>query len=169
MVRDRLSVYRDRIRRELTAALEEEHTDRQIAASFALGTFVTAMPTGGLGLGLFVVLVYYFEWVSKTAIFASALVLNPFVKPVIYLGSYQVGAVVFRTEPIAVFDQPLAEATVEAVRLLLVGNLLIALALAAAGYAVVLQVAREHRRRRDAGREFSPATMFVAWIDRLRR
>lgn len=169
MLRERLSVYRDRIRREFTAALEEEHTDREIAASFAIGVFVTAMPTGGLGLGLFVVLAYYLEWVSKTAIFASAVVLNPLVKPVVYVASYQLGALAFGTEPVTVFDRPLADAAVTAVQLLVLGNLLIALVLAAAGYALSLWIAREHRRRRETGRQLSPAAAFSSFMDRLRR
>lgn len=169
MVRDRLFVYRDRVRREFTDALEEEHTDGEIAASFAVGIFVTAMPTGGLGLGLFVVLAYYLEWVSKTAIFASALVLNPLVKPVVYVASYWLGALAFGAEPIAVFDRPLLDAALAAIQLLLLGNLVIAVALSAVAYAVSLRIAREHRRNRATGRTFSPAAMVGAWIDRFRR
>ncbi len=169
MALERLSVHRDRVRRAFTAALEEEHTDHEIAASFALGTFITAMPTGGLGLGLFVALAYYLEWVSKTAIFASALVLNPLVKPVVYVASYQLGAFVFGTEPVAVFDRPLVDAVVTAVQLLVLGNLVIALVLAAAGYALSLRIAREHRRRRETGRQLSPAAAFSSFVDRLRR
>ena len=147
MVRDRLARYRDRIRRELTAAFRGDHTPHQVAASFAIGIFVTALPTGGLGIGLFFVLVSVWPWISKPAIFASVAVLNPFVKPAIYVASYQVGGFFVRAPPIVE-----AEATTEtaryAIQQLLVGNVLIAFALSGIAYVLVLHLTRAHRARK---------------------
>ncbi|RQG90230.1 DUF2062 domain-containing protein [Natrarchaeobius halalkaliphilus] len=146
MVTERLALYRDRIRRELTAAFREEHTPHQVASSFAIGIFVTAMPTGGLGIGLFFVLVSMWSWISKPAIFASIAVLNPLVKPGVYLASFQVGATVLGTDPVPI-GEDLTETARDAIHQLLVGNLVIAAGLSLTGYALVLHLTRVNRRR----------------------
>ena len=143
---ERLSLYRDRVRRALTAAFEEEHTDREIAASFALGIFITAMPTGGLGIGLFFVFAYYWSWVSKTAIFASVVVLNPLVKPLVYVASYKLGTMMLGTEQLLVIGNSFADAILMIVQFVLFGNVLIALFLSAVSYVLVLHLTREYRR-----------------------
>ncbi|AEH37281.1 DUF2062 domain-containing protein [Halopiger xanaduensis] len=145
-LRERLGRYRERAREELTAAFREERTPHQIAASFATGVFVTALPTGGFGVGLFFVFCSLWSWVSKPAIFASVAVLNPFVKPAVYVASFQLGGLVLGTGPV-----PSSEVSVDqagtAARQLLVGNVVVALALAAIGYVLLLRVTQLYRRR----------------------
>ncbi|ADJ14197.1 DUF2062 domain-containing protein [Halalkalicoccus jeotgali] len=71
MLRERLSEYRRGVRSELEAISTEDHPPRDIAASFALGVFITALPTLGAGLLVFVLIVALLERVSKLALFAS--------------------------------------------------------------------------------------------------
>ncbi|APW99786.1 hypothetical protein CHINAEXTREME_19310 [Halobiforma lacisalsi AJ5] len=149
MLRDRLGTYRDRARRMLTQAFRTDHTPRQVAASFSIGVFVTTLPTGGIGVGLFFVFVSLWPWISKPAIFASVAVLNPFVKPVVYVASYQVGGTVLGTVPLLSSDIS-SETARTAVRQLIVGNLLVAVALAGIGYLLLLRLTLAHRRRRGA-------------------
>ncbi|NUB91411.1 DUF2062 domain-containing protein [Haloterrigena sp. SYSU A558-1] len=149
MVRERLARYRDRIRRKLVAAFREEHTPHQIAASFAIGIFVTALPTGGLGVGLFFVLVSLQAWISKPAIFASVAVLNPVVKPAVYLSSFQVGAVLLGSDSVASRDALSGELARVAIRQLVLGNVVIAVGLAVVGYVLLRYVTQLHRRRSD--------------------
>ncbi len=158
MVRSRVTLYRDRVRRELVAAFQEEHTDREVAASFAIGIFITAMPTGGLGLGLFVLLAYWWSWISKTAIFASVVVMNPIVKPAVYVASYSLGALLFGTEPVVATENATLEAVVMIGVLILVGNLIIATVLAVVSYITVLHLTRVHRRYRKSGQSASAAS-----------
>lgn len=147
-LRERLARYRDRARDELTAAFHEERTPHQIAASFATGVFMTALPTGGVGIGLFFVVCSLWSWVSKPAIFASVAVLNPFVKPAVYVASFQLGGVMLDSgsAPVPSSGVSLADAGAAA-RQLLVGNAVIAVALAAIGYVLVLQLTRAYRHR----------------------
>ncbi|MFP9191884.1 DUF2062 domain-containing protein [Natronosalvus vescus] len=149
MVRERLARYRDRVRRELLAAFREEHTPHEIAASFAIGIFITAMPSGGLGIGLFFLFVYWWSWVSKTAIFASVLVLNPLIKPAVYLASYHVGAFIFGTEPVLTVNNVHLDTVLTIVQLILVGNLIIAIVLALASYVTVYHLTQAHRKRKE--------------------
>ncbi len=156
MFRRRLSRYRTAVARELTRAFEAEHTPHQVAASFAVGVFVTAMPTGGLGIGLFFLLVRLWPWVDRVAIFASVLVLNPLVKPLVYAVSLQIGVLVFGIEPITPFGVTALDYAATVLALLLFGNLLVALVLSATSYLLVRELTVSYRRRR-ADRSLSRA------------
>ena len=168
MLRERLVVYRDRARRELTRAFEEEHTPHEVAASFAVGIFVTAMPTGGLGIGLFFLLAYWFSWVSKPAIFASVAVLNPFVKPAVYLVSFHLGAVVLDTGGLIPREETATESVVIGVHPLIIGNLIVAAILSAVSYALTLRLTRVYRRQNHDGANSSLASTAVGLFSRRR-
>ena len=165
MVRERLARYRDRVRRELTAAFREEHTPHQIAVSFAIGIFVTSLPTGGVGIGLFFVFAALWSWISKPAIFASVAVLNPFVKPVVYVSSFQLGGLVLDTSPLH-SNTVSTEVAREAVQQLIVGNVIVAVALSGLAYVLMLHLARAHRRRK---RRESPPSLRSRVPELLRR
>ncbi|MXV64188.1 DUF2062 domain-containing protein [Natronorubrum sp. JWXQ-INN-674] len=147
MVRERLARYRDAARQQLVAAFREEHTPHQVAASFAIGIFITALPTGGLGIGLFFVFISLWSSISKPAIFASVAVLNPFVKPAVYLASFQVGAFLLGSESVRSRDATTTESAWVAIQQLLLGNAIIAVVLSALSYVTVLHLTRLHRRR----------------------
>lgn len=147
MVRDRIARYRRRIRRELVAAFRAKHTPHQIAASFAIGIFVTTLPTGGLGVGLFFVFAALWSWVSKPAIFAAVAVLNPVVKPAVYVASFRLGGLVLG--PWSIHSSEAGGVTSsarDAAQQLLVGNVLVAVSLSLASYVFLLYVTRKRRR-----------------------
>ncbi|MFC6755964.1 DUF2062 domain-containing protein [Halomicroarcula sp. GCM10025894] len=77
MIRRRSRRTAARVRERLESAFLEDHSPRQVAASFSVGLFITALPTLGTGLLLFVLLATVFKQLSKIALFASVLVLNP--------------------------------------------------------------------------------------------
>lgn len=147
MLRERLSVYRDRVRRELTTAITEDYTPHEVALSFAIGIFVTAMPSGGLGIGLLLGLAYWLPWASKTAMIAAVAVLNPLVKPAVYVASYQFGAVLLGTDQVYVVGHSLLDRVLSIVQFLLFGNLLIAIGLSVLGYVAVYRLTVAYRRR----------------------
>lgn len=148
MLRERVSVYRDRVRRELTTAITEDYTPHEIGVSYAIGLFVTAMPTGGLGIGVLFGLAYWKAWASKTAMIAAIVTLNPLVKPAVYVTSYQLGTGLFGTEQLYTLGYPRLDSALALVQFLLLGNVLLGLLLSAVSYAVVVRVATAYRRRR---------------------
>lgn len=131
----------ERIREELYVAFTEDHTAREISASFALGTFIAMLPTLGTGLALFAVIVYLFDWVSRLALFASVLVFNPLVKWGVYAASFALGAFLLGpVEGVSATDVSLGSGTDIAARLL-VGNLLLAALATLVSYVVVYRLA----------------------------
>jgi len=140
------------VRGEVQAALRDQHTPEQVASSFALGVFITALPTLGVGVLAFFVIAYLFESVSKIALFASVIVLNPVVKWGVYGTSFWVGSSILGpVEGISVSSVSLSAAP-DVVSRLLVGNLLLAVLFTGVAYVGAYRLTVEYRRRRgDVG------------------
>lgn len=129
------------------AMVEEQHPPHDVAASFAIGVFVTTLPTLGAGLLLFGVLAYVFDRVSTIALLASVAVLNPVVKWGVYAASYWLGTRLLGPVPGGMGSANPTSAGPEVATRLLAGNVVLAVVFAVAGYAIVLRLVRAYRRR----------------------
>lgn len=138
-VRQRVRSYYGRILTELQKSFHEEHSDQQIAGSFAAGIFITALPTLGTGFLVFAALIRFVDSVSKLALLASVAVMNPVVKPLVYLSSINLGGVVVTREVVVVTEPG------SVLLFLLVGNLIIAVLAAAVAYGLALAAVRRFR------------------------
>lgn len=147
MLRQALANYRDRVRADLEAAVTEEAGARDIATSFAVGTFVTMLPTLGTGLVVLGALVAFFERANGPAMFASVAVFNPFVKWGVYAGSFSIGSLLLGPVPSVAAREVSLSAGPEVVVRLLVGNMLLAVAVAACCYVLVNRFTQRLRKR----------------------
>lgn len=141
MIRDRVSRYVGRCREELHKTVAEENTSRELAGSFALGTFITMLPTLGVGLLLFVVIAFVFDWVNKIALFASVVVFNPVIKWGVYIASFTLGTVILGPVDGVSRSDISFSAGPEIVVRLLVGNLLLAVIATVISYGVIYRLA----------------------------
>lgn len=146
---NRLRRVRERVNRRLVQAFVETHTPREVAVSFSIGVFVTALPTLGTGLLVFLGLAVLSR-VSKIAMFASVLVLNPVVKWGVYAASYSLGRFLLGPAPDASFTSISASMGVDVLARLWLGNLLLATLFAAVGYVFALRTVETFRRRTQA-------------------
>jgi uncharacterized protein (DUF2062 family) len=143
----RLVAYRERVQDTLRAVFSRDQPPRFTAASFALGLFIIALPNLGLGIGVLAAIGYRYERADPVALGAAVVILNPLVKGVVYVASFALGAVLLGPISVAPGEASLAAGPGVLARLLL-GNLIIALVLAAAGYAVALYGIGAARRYR---------------------
>ncbi len=135
------------LRLEFEAALEGEYSPKQVAGSFAVGVFVTSLPTLGLGVLTFFLIAHVFAGVSKLALFSSVIVFNPAVKWGVYGASFWLGsALLGPVEGVTRSDVSLSAAPEVVVRLL-VGNLILAVVFTVLGYAVAYRLTAAYRRR----------------------
>lgn len=144
MIRSRFDDYTQTIHEELRRTFLEDHTPRETAGSFSIGTFITMLPTLGVGLLVFFVLAFVFDRVSKLALFASVLVFNPVVKWGVYASSFTLGVVLLGpVEGVTMADVSI-DAGSEIVVRLLVGNLILAVIATVLAYAVVRRLAASY-------------------------
>jgi len=147
MLRSRVAEARRRVRERLVEAFVKEYTPREVAFSFGLGVFITALPTLGTGLLLFVVLGYLFERLSKLAMFASVIPLNPAVKWGFYAASFSLGTILLGPAPGVSFDGVSLSAGPHLLARLWLGNLILATICAVVAYVVGLRLIVEFRER----------------------
>lgn len=146
MIRRRGNKAISRVRVELHDALAERHSPQEVAGSFALGTFITMLPTWGIGVLFFFVIVYLFDRVSKVALFASVIVFNPVVKWGVYAGSLLLGvALLGPVEGLSPADIS-PDVGREVLIRLLVGNLILAVLATVLAYLLVYRLAVRYRR-----------------------
>lgn len=137
-VRQRIRSDLGQVKRLLRRAFSGGHTDEEVARSFSLGMFIAMLPTLGIGLVSFVLLAAVFDRLSKLALVASAVVLNPIVKWGVYALSFTLGTLLLGpVEGVSVASPSLSAAPPIAVRLL-VGNLILAVVVAIPSYFLAL-------------------------------
>lgn len=144
---DRLHSLRNDLRSELEHALAGRHTPRQVAGSFALGVFITSLPTFGIGVLVFFVIIWLFASVSKLALFASVLVLNPAVKWGVYGASFWLGSILLGPVGGVTRSDLSLSAGPDIIVRLLVGNLILAVVFTVVGYVVAYRLTAAYRRR----------------------
>lgn len=147
MLRRRVSEARRRVKERLVEAFVEEYTTREVAFSFSVGVFITALPTLGTGLLLFLVLGFLFERLSKIAMFASVIPLNPVVKWGFYASSFSLGTLILGPVPGVSFEGVSLSAGPDILVRLWLGNLILATVCAAVAYVVALRLVTEFRQR----------------------
>ena len=148
MTESRMQRYVSRVRAELHSSLTEESTPHQVATSFAIGTFITMLPTWGTGILVFFVLIYLFPWINKIALFASVLVFNPVVKWGVYGLSFALGfALLGPVEGFSISDTPSMSDGTDIVVRLLVGNTILAIIATVVAYVVAYRMTDAYAKR----------------------
>ncbi|UWG47868.1 DUF2062 family protein [Halanaeroarchaeum sp. HSR-CO] len=149
MVREGLVRAHHRVQAELESALIENHSSHEVALSFGIGVFITALPTLGTGFLAMAILVLLFRQLSKIAMLASVIVLNPVVKWGVYGSSYWLGQRILGPGPGLTVEGSLLSVGSDVLVRLWVGNFILAVAFAFFGYFVALRIVYDLRRRFD--------------------
>ncbi|PSP93230.1 DUF2062 domain-containing protein [Halobacteriales archaeon QS_4_62_28] len=147
MIGRRLRAYRDRVESEFEEMVAETHSNREVAASFATGIFITALPTLGTGLLLFFVIFALVDRASKIGLFASVVVLNPVAKWGVYGTSFWLGNALLGPVPGAGVSELSVLAGPAVVSRLVLGNLVIAVVFTTVAYRLAFYVVSEVRER----------------------
>lgn len=145
MRQGRLGTYWTKARAELRRAFAEQHTPHEVAGSFAIGVFVTTLPTGGLGLGLFWLLTRLSSRISPIAIFSSVLVINPLVKAPMYVAAFWVGTLMFGRSPTSL--EASAESAVAVAVMTVSGFVVFGIMAGIIGYAIVYAMTSTYQAR----------------------
>lgn len=135
----------DRTRGVLHQAFAQQRTPKEVAGSFALGVFITMLPTLGVGFLAFLALAFVFRRLSKLALFASVIVFNPAVKWGVYGASYALGVFLLGpVEGMSVSEASLNAAPAVVIRLL-VGNTILSVVAAVPSYFIALRTIERYR------------------------
>lgn len=135
-----------RVRSAFRVAFTEDHPPQWIASSFALGVFITALPTLGAGLPVLAWASHRFVWANKVAFVAAVSILNPLVKSGVYAVSMLIGIQLLGPVPGPGHVDIGLDAGADVLVRLLVGNVILAVGLTVVGYTVAYRTAHAVRR-----------------------
>lgn len=142
-----LAGYRTQVQGTLRVAFAEDQPPHLIAMNFALGVFITSLPSLGIGLLVLAWIGYHFDWANPLTFMAAVTILNPLAKGGVYAVSFLIGALLLGPMPgLTRADVGLAAGPEVLVRLL-VGNALLAVVFTSIAYAVAFHAALTYRRR----------------------
>lgn len=130
--------------------LQADASPHQLAQGFALGTFISILPTPGLNILLATVLLATFKQLNKAALFAALTVWNTLVVAPLYALSSKLGALFFATKPLIAFDLVFGTYLNTTVKHFLVGNVVLAAGITIASYLLVQTAVSLHRQRKPA-------------------
>ncbi|NHN48106.1 DUF2062 domain-containing protein [Halostella sp. JP-L12] len=143
----RVRGYWNQAKQQLRASFAEDHSPHHIAMSFAVGIFVTALPSLGTGLIVLAWVGYQFAWANKLALGAAVAVLNPLAKSSFYAASFATGTALLGPVPnFSVADLGLNAGT-DVLARLLVGVAVLAVVLTVVSYVAVYRMVHAYRRR----------------------
>jgi len=100
-------------------------SSHSIALGFAIGTFISILPTPGLSVLLGVLAVLLFKNFNKYALFIALALFNPFVTFPLHIYSYKIGNIFFQHQPVVVYEISFLSQIFQASRRLLVGSLIL--------------------------------------------
>lgn len=138
-LREKFRNYWSKVKKELKKAFDEEHSSHQVAYSFAIGIFITSLPTLGTGFILFALLAKFFKGISSIALLSSVIVMNPIVKPFVYVSSIVLG-----TRILSAGSFPFSESVIMA---LITGNIILGIAFAVPSYFIMLYAVNVYRSK----------------------
>ena len=147
MVRDRLSRWKERAITELRRSFSETHTPHEIAASFAIGVFITMLPTLGTGLLVFILLIAITDRINRIALFASVIVLNPVVKWGVYAASITLGFLLLGPVDGTIEGGVSLDTGTDVIVRLLLGNMILAVIATAIAYVAVHRLASRYQEQ----------------------
>ena len=143
----RLRRVRKRVRDAIEASFDDDQPPEQIAGSFAIGVFLTTLPTLGGNLVLMVILASRVAWINTVALFSSGIVINPLVKWGIYAVSIPLGISLLGPIDGGVALELSLSGNRPLLIRLVVGTALLAVVATAISYGLVRRMVVAYRRR----------------------
>ena len=132
-----LRKYYDKVKAHLLEVLRVKTSPHSIGLGFAIGTFVSVLPTPGLSVLLGFLITLAFPKVSKISLAAALIIWNPLVSLPLSFLSYRVGAWIIGGEPVVRFDVVFLNHAYNLTRRYLVGGAVVAFFSSIVSYFVV--------------------------------
>ena len=96
----KIKKFKKAIKRHFLEVAKIKTSANSIAVGFALGTFISILPTPGLNILIGVLLIAIFEKINKFTLFSSILFWNTLTLTPFYILSYKIGNMIFASSKI---------------------------------------------------------------------
>lgn len=137
----------EKLKNHFRAVIKIKKSPHSIALGFAIGTFISILPTPGLNIliGLLIVLIY--KKINKFSLFGAVFFWNVLTTTPIYFLSYKLGNFLFASKPVNISDFSLIGKIYHFSASYLAGNIIMAAICSAASY-LLIRLFLEYRRKK---------------------
>jgi uncharacterized protein (DUF2062 family) len=122
------------------ALLQAETSAHDQALGFAVGTFISLLPTPGFNFALAFLLASWFRQIHRATLIASLAVWNVFVTAPLFALSYRLGNILFPAPATPSVATQWQAQVISFVQGFVVGNLIVAVVITAVSYTIVLSL-----------------------------
>ena len=123
-------------------------TPHSIALGFAIGTFISVLPTPGFNILIGLLLVLIFERISKLSLFGAILFWNPIVSIPIYWLNHKVGDLLFASAPVIKYNIVFVDFIYNFSRRYLIGSLINGIIISLLCYFLVWFIASKFKKKK---------------------
>ncbi|MDD3175962.1 MAG: DUF2062 domain-containing protein [Candidatus Nanoarchaeia archaeon] len=134
-----------KIKNYLEEIIKIKQTPHSIASGFAIGTFISTMPTPGLNILLGVLISYFSKTINKLALFGGILFWNPLLTPITYSLAFKIGQ--FILDEHILFEPTIYQLFFHYSKTFLLGITILALITSIVSYLVVLIITYFYQKR----------------------
>jgi len=139
---------KEKIKKHFHEIMKVKHSDHSIALGFAIGTFISILPTPGLSILLGLLVVLIFKKVNKFSLFIGLIVWNTFTLIPIYWMSYKIGDLLFGSVPVVKYNIVLLDNIYNFSRRFIVGNFILALIISPLSYFITKKLVKLYRKKK---------------------
>lgn len=137
------------VKEKAVELLKADASAHNQAMGFAVGTFISLLPTPGLNFALALLLASWFR-LHRATVLVSLAVWNVFVTAPLFALSYRLGNILFPAPATASVSAQWQAQVISFVQGFLVGNLIIAVGITAVSYTIVLFIVWLFRDKQQA-------------------
>lgn len=126
--------------------LKIKASPHSIGLGFAIGSFISILPTPGFSFLVALLLIFLFKGINKFALFAGLLFWNPLVSLPIYYLSYKIGDLLFQNVPVLIYELSLFDQIFIFARRYLIGNFILAITCSTLSYLIIKAIFKKFRK-----------------------
>jgi len=142
-----LKKIKEKLKHHFHEVARSRKSSHSVALGFAVGTFISILPTPGLNiiLGLLAALIY--EKINKYSLLISIFFWNTLTLTPIYILSFKIGDLLFGDLPAVEYGIPILNKIYNFTLRYLIGNFIMAVTVSASSYFIIKKIVDELRVR----------------------
>ena len=143
-----ISKFSQKIKHHFQEVLQIETSVHSIAIGFAIGTFISILPTPFINIWLGLMVVMFYKKVSKISLFFALLFWNPITIAPIYFLVEKLGNYLFGTTDIVKYNIQFFDKIYNFTRRFLVADIIIAIVFSFLSYVIIFYLVKLKRRKK---------------------
>ena len=129
--------FKNKLKEHFQEVIKTKTSPHHIGLGFAIGTFISILPTPGLNILLGLLVLLIFKKVNKFSLFAGIILWNTLTLLPFYYFSYKIGDFLFGGSAVVVYELTIFEQFYSFARRYLIGNFIVAVITSIGSYFIL--------------------------------